>query len=77
MCLSIPALVEQIEGDRARVAIGNNRIEVGTALVDHLAVGDYVLVHTGFAIQKIDRDEAVETIRIISELSDNEFNESL
>ena len=71
MCLSIPAKILKIEGDRANAIIGNNMIEIGLHLVDDVKVNDYVLVHTGYALQKISEEEALEAIRIINELNED------
>ena len=69
MCLSIPAKIIEIENDKARAKIGNNIIEIGLHLVDDVKVDDYVLVHTGYALQKIDEEEAIEMIRLLNELN--------
>jgi len=71
MCLSIPAKIIEINGQTAKAAIGNNTIEIGLQLVEDVKINDYVLVHTGYALQKIDEEEALETIRIIRELDEN------
>lgn len=70
MCLSIPAKILSIEGDKARASIGGTVVETGLQLVDDVQVGDYVLLHTGFALQKISEEEAMETIRLIRELEE-------
>ena len=71
MCLSIPAKVISIEGDIAKATIGGTVVNAGLQLVDDVAVGDYILVHTGFALQKISEEEAMETLRLIKELEDD------
>ncbi len=60
MCLSIPGEVLEITGDTARVSVGGNMVNCNMMLVRDagITVGDYVLVHTGFAIQKYDLEEA-------------------
>jgi hydrogenase expression/formation protein HypC len=70
MCLSIPAKVIDIEGDMAEVSIGGTILRAGLHMVENIKIGDYVLLHTGFAIQKISEDEALETIKILKEMSD-------
>jgi len=75
MCLSIPAKIISIEGDKAQVSVGGTRVEAGLQLVDDVKVGDYVLVHTGFAIQKISEEEAQETLELFKEFE--EFNQQL
>ena len=75
MCLSIPAKVLEINGDMARASIGGTIIEAGLHMLDNVKVGDYILIHTGFALQKISDDEAQETLKIIQEYED--FNKML
>lgn len=67
MCLAIPGEVLKIEGDRAWVDFGGVSREVNAALVD-AHVGDYVIVHAGFAIQLLDREEAEESLKIWREM---------
>lgn len=68
MCLSIPAKILSIDGDMASASVGGAIVQTGLQLLDDVSVGDYVLIHTGFALQKISEEEALETIRIIEEL---------
>ncbi|MFA4915296.1 MAG: HypC/HybG/HupF family hydrogenase formation chaperone [Syntrophales bacterium] len=66
MCLGIPVRIEEIQREKGLVTLGNVRMEVNlTLLADDLAAGDYVLVHAGFAIAKVDEREARETISLI------------
>lgn len=68
MCLAIPAKVVSVEADKAKVDFGEGVLrEVNVALVD-VKVGDYVLVHAGYAIQVLDEKEALETLRLWSEI---------
>jgi len=68
MCLAIPAKVVTIEKDRARVDFGESVArEVNVTLVS-AKVGDYVLVHAGYAIQVLDEKEAQETLRLWNEI---------
>ncbi|MDO8294716.1 MAG: HypC/HybG/HupF family hydrogenase formation chaperone [Gallionella sp.] len=69
MCLAIPACVEQlIAGDSAIVNLGGVRKEISLALVEDVAVGDYVIVHVGFALQKLDPEEAAQTLALFAEI---------
>ena len=70
MCLSIPAKILSIEGQTARASVGGTIINVGLHMVEDIKEGDYVLVHTGFALQKISDEEAQETLKLIKELED-------
>jgi hydrogenase expression/formation protein HypC len=68
MCLAIPARVNKIQGDKAQVDFGEGVLrEVNVALVD-AKVGDYVLVHAGYAIQLMDEKEALETLSLWNEI---------
>lgn len=69
MCLAIPARVAEIlEGEQAVVDLGGVRKDVSLALVDDVAVGDYVIVHVGYALQKLDPDEAEKTLALFAEM---------
>jgi hydrogenase expression/formation protein HypC len=67
MCLAIPAKVLSIEDTRAQVDMGGIRREVSLMLTPDAAVGDYVLLHCGYAIQRLDEEEALETLQIMEE----------
>lgn len=68
MCLAIPAEVKEIKGDSAIVDFGSGVLrEVNMSLVD-AKIGQYVLVHVGYAIQVIDREEAQETLQLWEEI---------
>ncbi|MBS7657745.1 MAG: HypC/HybG/HupF family hydrogenase formation chaperone [Candidatus Bathyarchaeia archaeon] len=68
MCLAIPAKVLSISGVNAKVDFGGNIIrEVDVSLVN-VKVGDYVLVHAGYAIQVLSKEEAEETLRLWKEI---------
>jgi hydrogenase expression/formation protein HypC len=68
MCLSIPAKIVTIEGNSAKVSVGGTLVNIALHLVDDVKIGDYVLVHTGFALQKVSEEEALETIELIRQL---------
>jgi hydrogenase expression/formation protein HypC len=69
MCLAIPAQIIAIETntDRATVSVDNVKVEVSLALVEDVSVGDYVLVHVGYALNKLDEDEAKKTLALFAE----------
>ncbi|MBD3306026.1 HypC/HybG/HupF family hydrogenase formation chaperone [candidate division KSB3 bacterium] len=69
MCLSIPAEVLEITGERAKVSVGGAVYTAGLHLVEDVQVGDYILLHSGYAIQKIDRHEAELTLDALREAS--------
>lgn len=70
MCLAIPARVVEIGGaDQATIELDGVRKDISLALVDGVAVGDYVIVHIGYALQKLDRDEAEKTLALFAEIA--------
>lgn len=69
MCLAIPVQIESIEDEMTAVAnIGGIRKRINTALVEDLQVGDYVILHVGFALKKLDEDEALKTLALFAEM---------
>jgi len=72
MCLGIPGKIVQIEKDSqplmGKVEFGGIGKEVCLELVPDAKIGDYVIVHVGFAISKLDEKEALETIKLLEEL---------
>lgn len=69
MCLSIPAKIISIDGEMSKVSIGGTIIDASLSLLEDPKVGEYVLLHTGFAIEKISEEEAAETMRYLNELA--------
>lgn len=69
MCLSVPAEILEITGNRAKVSVGGAMYEAGLHLVEDIHVGDYILLHSGYAIQKIDPEEARITLELLQEAS--------
>ncbi|MGD2035647.1 MAG: HypC/HybG/HupF family hydrogenase formation chaperone [Bacteroidales bacterium] len=72
MCLGIPAKITQIDGEFAKANINGATIKVGVQLLDDVQVGDYVLIHTGYALEKLSEKEALETLETLRELE--QFN---
>jgi hydrogenase expression/formation protein HypC len=70
MCLAVPARITAIDqaADMATVALGAVQKEISLALVDAVAVGDYVLVHVGYALNRISPEEAERTLALIDAL---------
>lgn len=80
MCLAIPGKIVEIvnvENQIAKVDIGGVRRNVNVGMLDDVVVGDYVLIHVGFAMTKIDEKEAAETLRVLEEIGqfDDEFEQ--
>jgi hydrogenase expression/formation protein HypC len=70
VCLAIPVrVVELLDDDLALTEVGGVRNSVSLELVDDVAVGDYVIVHTGFAIARLDVEEAEKTLALFAEIA--------
>ncbi len=70
MCLSIPARIVSVNGDMADVSVGGAIFSAGLQMVENAGVGDYVLLHAGFAIEKLNEEDALETLRLLKEMDD-------
>ena len=69
MCLAIPAqVVELRDNDNALVDLAGVKKEISLALVEGVAVGDYVIVHVGYALNKLDPEEAAKTLKLFAEI---------
>ena len=68
MCLAVPLEVVAIKENLATVSFGNTTREVYLDLVDTVSVGDFILVHAGFAIEKLDKEEAAKTLALFEEI---------
>ncbi len=69
MCLAIPALIKSIDGKEADVEIGGITRRNNLWLTPEARVGDYALVHTGYAINILDKEEAEETLKLFEEIA--------
>jgi hydrogenase expression/formation protein HypC len=67
MCLGIPGKIIEITGDTATIDVAGTRKDANLRLMEKAAVGDYVIIHAGFAIEKVDTKRAEETLRLIRE----------
>ena len=68
MCLAIPMKIIEIKDKKGIVEVGGVKREIGLQLMKNIKVGDYVIVHAGFAIQILDEKEAKETIALFEEM---------
>lgn len=68
MCLGIPAKILRIENEMADADINGATIQIGLQLVENIHEGDYVLVHTGYALEKLSEEEALKTLELIREM---------
>jgi hydrogenase expression/formation protein HypC len=67
MCLAIPSKITHIENEMATIDVDGVKRSASLMLLEDSAVGDYVIVHAGFAIKKLDEESAMETIRLLKE----------
>ena len=65
MCLAVPMKLIKINGVTGIAELGNLQREIGLLLLENVNIGDYVIVHAGYAIQKLDEKEAAETIALL------------
>lgn len=71
MCLAIPAqVVELRDNDNALVDLAGVKKEISLALVEGVVVGDYVIVHVGYALNKLDPEEAEKTLKLFAEMGE-------
>ena len=68
MCLSVPGRVIETDGACGKVDVAGNIVDTDFAFVPDAQPGEYVLVHAGFAIQRYDEAEALETLRLLQEV---------
>ena len=73
MCLALPALIKSIDGYQAEVDIEGVTRDISLQLTPEARVGDYILLHTGFAISIIDEAEAAETMKLLKELGEASY----
>lgn len=65
MCLAIPSIITRIDGQTATIDVAGVRRQTSLMLLEDARVGDYVIVHAGFAIQKLDAEAAMETLELL------------
>jgi len=75
MCLAVPAEVIEIKGSEAILDFGGAKRKAVITLLEDVKVGDYVLVHIGYAIQKLSKEEAMETLKLWEEILKTELRE--
>ena len=76
MCLAIPTRIRSVNGQLAEVEIGGVGRTISLTLTPDAQVGDYVIVHTGFAISVLDQEEAEESLRLFAELAEMQDGET-
>ena len=68
MCLAIPSKIVAVDGDTAVIDVDGVRREASLMLVEDVCVGDYVIVHAGFAISRLDADAAEESLELMRQV---------
>ena len=71
MCLAVPSKIVEVNGDTGIVDVEGVKKEIALHLIEEPRVGDYVIVHAGFAINKIDENEALETLKVLREIAES------
>lgn len=78
MCLALPCrIVEMLDDDKAIIEVSGMRKDISLALVEGVGVGDYVIVHVGYALTRLDPEEADKTLALFAELGDAALQEAL
>lgn len=75
MCLAIPSKVLSIKGQTGRVDFGGVTKEISLCLLNDVKIGDYVIIHAGYALEIIDEDEANETLSLLKQITEIEYQE--
>jgi hydrogenase expression/formation protein HypC len=70
MCLAIPAEIISMDGEMAKVSIGGTIVNASLLLLDNPKIGEFVLLHSGFAIERLSKEEAEETLLLLKELGE-------
>ena len=76
MCLAVPMQVKSIQGNEAEVESEGTSYKASIILTPEVKVGDYVLLHTGYAISVVDTEEAEETLKMLKNMQLDEIDES-
>ena len=76
MCLALPCKVVAIAGDNATIDVSGMKKDISLALMDAVAVGDYVIVHVGYALTKLDPEEAEKTLALFAEMGEAALQEA-
>ncbi|MCP5267879.1 MAG: HypC/HybG/HupF family hydrogenase formation chaperone [Zoogloeaceae bacterium] len=77
MCLALPCKVVDIaEGDKATIDVSGMKKEISLALLDDVAIGDYVIVHVGYALTRLDPEEAEKTLALFAEMGEQALQDA-
>jgi hydrogenase expression/formation protein HypC len=69
MCLAIPARIKSIQDQMATIDMEGTQRDVSLLLIEDAKIGDFVIVHAGFAIHKIDEDDAMESLKVLRQMA--------
>jgi len=69
MCLAIPARIKSIQDQMATIDMEGTQLDVSLLLLEDAEIGDFVIVHAGFAIHKIDEHEAMESLKVLRQMA--------
>ncbi|MGB9642713.1 MAG: HypC/HybG/HupF family hydrogenase formation chaperone [Candidatus Ratteibacteria bacterium] len=73
MCLAIPMRVISVNGKKAFANLGGTKREVDISLVKNIKAGDYIIVHAGFAIQKLNKKDALVTLKLFERMKNETY----
>ena len=76
MCLARPCRIVAIDGENATIDVSGMKKEISLALIDDAAIGDYVIVHVGYALTKLDPEEAEKTLALFAEMGEAAMQEA-
>lgn len=76
MCLALPCKVVAIDGDTATIDVSGMKKDISLALIDDIAIGDFVIVHVGYALTRLDPEEAEKTLALFAEMGEQALLEA-
>lgn len=74
MCLAVPAKLIEMDGINGKVETGGVKSDVRLDLVEDVHIGDYLIIHAGFALEKLDREEADKRLQLFEELAEQGYS---
>lgn len=77
MCLALPCKVVAIDGENCTIDVSGMKKDISLALLDDVVIGDYVIVHVGYALTKLDPEEAEKTLALFAEMGNNATEQAM
>ncbi len=74
MCLAVPAKLIEMDGINGKVETGGVKSDVRLDLIEDVQIGDYLIIHAGFALEKLDRQEADKRLELFEELAEKGYS---